>query len=87
MYIILTYDIKQQRVAKVLKICRKYLTHVQKSVFEGGITESKLRALEQELKQSIDVNEDMVCIYRMESVKYAKKEEIGVVKNRSHIIC
>ena len=86
MYIILTYDVKQQRVGKILKICRKYLKHVQKSVFEGAITEAKLKMLEMEIGQNIDVNEDMVCIYRMESVKYARKEEIGVVKNSSYII-
>lgn len=34
MYIILTYDVGSKRVEKVLKICRKYLVHVQKSVFE-----------------------------------------------------
>ena len=36
MFVVLVYDVKQERVGKVLKICRKYLTHVQNSVFEGG---------------------------------------------------
>lgn len=39
MYVILTYDVKVKRNPKVLKLCRKYLTHVQKSVFEGFISE------------------------------------------------
>ena len=49
MYVILVYDIHQKRVGKALKICRKYLIHIQKSVFEGNITESKLKALKEEL--------------------------------------
>lgn len=35
MFIILSYDINKKRVGKILKICRKYLVHVQKSVFEA----------------------------------------------------
>ena len=37
MLVIVTYDISVKRVAKVMKICRKYLAHVQKSVFVGMI--------------------------------------------------
>ncbi|MEM3489884.1 MAG: CRISPR-associated endonuclease Cas2, partial [Nitrososphaerota archaeon] len=40
MYVILAYDIGEERVNKVLKICRKYLTWVQNSVFEGDLTEA-----------------------------------------------
>ena len=35
MYVILTYDVGAKRVSKVMKTCRKYMVHVQKSVFEG----------------------------------------------------
>lgn len=41
MFVILVYDINIKRNKKVLKICRRYLNHVQKSVFEGVITEAK----------------------------------------------
>ena len=41
MYVILVYDINQKQVGRALKICRKYLMHVQKSVFEGNITLTK----------------------------------------------
>ena len=47
MFVIVTYDVNVKRNNKVLKICRKYLVHVQKSVFEGNITEAKLRKLQQ----------------------------------------
>lgn len=45
MYVILTYDVGAKRVSKVMKICRKYMVHVQKSVFEGNVTEAKLENL------------------------------------------
>ena len=69
MFIILSYDIKKKRVAKVMKICRKYLVHIHKSVFEGNITEAKLKRLNTELERVINTNEDSICIYEMEAYK------------------
>ena len=43
MFVIVVYDINRKRVGMALKICRKYLVHVQKSVFEGNITERQLK--------------------------------------------
>ena len=86
MFVILSYDINKKRVSKVMKTCRKYLVHVQESVFEGVITEGKLARLKTELKNIVNVEEDSVCIYQMESIKFAYKEEIGTVKVHSHII-
>ncbi|MBI1923322.1 CRISPR-associated endonuclease Cas2 [Candidatus Poribacteria bacterium] len=42
MYIILVYDIEEQRVAKVCKYLRQHLTWVQNSVFEGELTRAQL---------------------------------------------
>lgn len=86
MYVILTYDVNTKRVAKTMKICRKYLVHVQKSVFEGTITEAKLKRLKHELGNAVDPSVDSVCIYEMESLKYTKKEQLGLVQNFSSII-
>lgn len=86
MYVILVYDINQKCVGKALKICRKYLSHIQKSVFEGNITEAKLNSLKKELGNLVDVQRDSVIIYRLDSVKYTKKEQIGVVQSISNII-
>ena len=86
MYVILVYDIHQKRVGKALKICRKYLIHIQNSVFEGNITESKLKALKEELGHLIDTQMDSVIIYHLDSVKYTKKEQIGIVQSTSNVI-
>ena len=80
MFVILVYDIKEERVAKVLKICRKYLTWVQRSVFEGEITEAKLRILKDELKRVIDENYDSVIIYKFRTKHYYERETIGIEK-------
>jgi CRISPR-associated protein Cas2 len=53
MYIIAVYDINEKRVAMVLKIFRKYLTWIQKSVFEGELTEGQLAQLKAELKKRL----------------------------------
>jgi len=86
MFVILTYDVNQKRVGKVMKTCRKYLVHVQKSVFEGVIAEAKLNRLKKELEKIIDTDEDSICVYQMESLLYTKKDHIGVEIDYSHII-
>lgn len=60
MFIILTYDVNQKRVGKICKICKKYLHHMQKSVFEGEITESKLKQLKKEVESLIDTDKDAI---------------------------
>lgn len=86
MFVILTYDISTMRVAKVMKTCRKYLTHVQKSVFEGMITEGKLKQLKQELEHLIVCSEDEICIYKIENLKYTSKEKIGKETRNDNIL-
>lgn len=61
-YAFLFYDVNEKRVQKVFKICKKYLSHFQFSVFRGEITPSKLIELRTELKRVINEDEDFVCI-------------------------
>lgn len=81
MFVILFYDFGEKRVAKALKTCRKYLSWVQNSVFEGEITEANLRKLELELKQKMKLEEDSLIIYTFANMKYSTREVIGVEKN------
>ena len=53
-YAFLFYDVNEKRVQKVFKICKKYLSHFQYSVFRGEITPSKLIELRTELNKTID---------------------------------
>jgi CRISPR-associated protein Cas2 len=83
MYIIAVYDIGQKRVAKMLKLCRKYLNWIQNSVFEGEITESKLEQLKFEAKQIMDLDEDSFILFKTRQEKWLDKQIIG--KERSPI--
>ncbi len=86
MYVILVYDIKEERVAKVLKTCRKYLNWVQNSVFEGEITDAKLTKLKMELKKIMNSDEDSVIIYKMRTTRYSDREIMGVEKGGEELI-
>ncbi len=81
MYIILVYDINVKRVGKALKVCRRYLNWVQNSVFEGELSEAKLKALKLALKKVINPKEDSILIYRLREKRYIEKEVIGQEKN------
>lgn len=86
MFVIVTYDVAQKRVMKTMKICRKYLTHVQNSVFEGMITEGKLNKLKHELQKVIVPAGDSICIYEIQNIKYTRKESIGVIRRNDNIL-
>lgn len=86
MYVLLIYDVNAKRDAKVLKCCRKYLSPVQKSAFEGFITESLLGELKNGIKQIVCPEEDSVYIYELESPRYAKKENLGKISDMDNIL-
>ncbi len=82
MYVVLVYDISknnngQKRWSHVFKICKKYLSHIQNSVFEGEITKVQLTKLQQELKTYIDKQEDSVIIFKSRQEKWLNKEFWG----------
>jgi CRISPR-associated protein Cas2 len=71
-YVFLFYDVADEfsevgkyRVAKVFKICKKYLKHHQKSIFRGNITPANQIKLENELKKTIDKDLDFVTIIKV----------------------
>lgn len=86
MFVILTYDIGVKRVSKVLKTCRKYLSHVQKSVFEGMISDGELNKLKKELSNIINCEEDEISIYKLENIKFTSKDTIGKEKINNNIL-
>jgi CRISPR-associated protein Cas2 len=76
MYLILVYDINEKRVGKMLKLCRKYLSWIQNSVFEGDITESKLKELLHLAKLIMD-DKDSLILFKSRESKWLEKEVIG----------
>ena len=88
MYIILIYDIrtdeKGQRVLnRVFKTCKKYLSHIQLSVFEGEVSASQLNMLKEELKKEIRPDRDSVIIFNSRQKKWLDKEMLGLQDNKA----
>lgn len=76
-YAFLFYDVGEKRVQKVFKVCKKYLSHYQKSVFRGEISPSKLIQLRTELKKVIHNDEDFVCIIKLMNDSVFGEEILG----------
>ncbi len=88
MYIILVYDIKADETGarvmrNVFKICKKYLTHIQNSVFEGEVTSSSLKKLEYELSNWIRKDRDSVIIFKSRDSKWLLKEFWGLEDDKT----
>lgn len=77
MYVILVYDFGEKRVGKMLKLCRKYLNWIQNSVFEGEISEVKLKEMMQQVNMFIDKDEDSIILFKSTSQVYMDKEIVG----------
>lgn len=83
MYVILVYDFGERRVAKMLKLCRKYLNWIQNSVFEGEISEVKLKELLIQSDKFMDKSVDSIIIFSGNFQQALDKRIIG--KERSSI--
>ena len=77
MYVILVYDMGERRVGKMLKHCRKYLNWIQNSVFEGEITEVKLKEMVLDAKKIMNEDEDSLIIFKSRNERWLDKEVIG----------
>jgi len=81
MYVIMVYDVEQERVANVCKYLRQSLNWVQNSVFEGELTKAQLAKIKSGLSSIIDAEKDAVIIYTMRDAKWMGREIMGIDKN------
>ncbi len=81
MYVILVYDIDEKRLSKMLKLCRRYLNWIQNSVFEGEITDVKLKELISEAKKIMIEDKDSIIVFKSRQEKWLDKMIIGQEKN------
>jgi len=95
MIVILAYDINttdksgEKRLRKILKISRRYLFQVQKSVFKGELSYAKLNKLKKEIYEVIDRRKDKVVIYIFDSypgITNFDENQIGTFEAYSNII-
>jgi CRISPR-associated protein Cas2 len=62
MHVIVVYDTAVERNPRILRTCRKYLHHVQRSVFEGQVTPAQLRRFQAEVEFLLDLSYDSVIV-------------------------
>lgn len=74
---ILVYDVGIKRVAKTLKLCRKYLNWIQDSVFEGELSEAKLMELKNKIRLIIHDDADSVILFTNKIGYNMNKEILG----------
>ena len=82
MYVVLVYDVSQQengskRWSRIFKICKRYLTHIQNSVFEGEISEVRLKEPLSSAKKFIDESEDSIIVFKGPNHSSLEKEIVG----------
>ncbi len=87
MYCILIYDIEMNEggakaARNVFKTCKKYMTHIQKSVFEGELTELQCMKLNGELAKHIRKDSDSVIIFKSRNERWLDKEFWGLEDNK-----
>ena len=70
----------------MLRICRRYLRHSQKSVFEGSISEAKLKRLKNDLERVIVKKEDQILIYKFDSLRFTSSDIIGMHEEETNIL-
>lgn len=87
MYVILVYDINledkegQKVLRRVFKTCKKYLVHIQNSVFEGELLESQALKLKSELNRWIRDDKDSVIFFKSRSQRWLEKEFWGKMED------
>jgi CRISPR-associated protein Cas2 len=79
-YLIVTYDISEERVNRVRKTLKKYFMWVQNSVFEGDITEGKFAKCKTELLKIINTDKDSIYFYSLENRLNYRKTVFGIEK-------
>ncbi len=80
MYVIIVYDVAEERVTKVNKFLKQFLNWIQNSVFEGSISKASLEHIKVGLRKIIDSDYDTVYLFLSSSPHCFKRVTLGVEK-------
>lgn len=83
MYDIICDEKGKKILPKVFKICKKYLVHIQNSVFEGNISKANLIALQKELDEYIRKDKDSVIVFNTREERWMNKIFLGVKDDKT----
>ena len=87
MFVILSYDAESRRCGKLRKTAKRYLHPVQRSVFQGFLTEKQCRLLKEELSKILDTEKDAAVLYKLPQADFLQIDEIGTSDRREeHIL-
>jgi CRISPR-associated protein Cas2 len=75
-YVVVVYDMEAERTQKMLKFLRRYLTHVQNSVFEGDVTEGDLQEIRSFVDETLNEGESVI-IYELSSENLVSRTVYG----------
>lgn len=78
MYTIVVYDTAAERNPAILRTCRRYLHHVQRSVFEGELSAAQLKRFRAAVESEIDRTYDSVLVYTFPPGASAHRQSWGV---------
>lgn len=87
MLVIVTYDVStetpegRRRLRRVAKVCERIGQRVQKSVFECQVDQMQFEALERDLLQEIDPNEDNLRFYRLTEPYQLRIKQYGAFRS------
>lgn len=81
LYVIIVYDVNQNKVSKLCNYLRTKLNWIQNSAFEGEITKSQLLEIKASVKEIVNVSSDSVLIFIIRNKQWLNKEIIGIEKS------
>lgn len=80
MYVVVVYDTAAERNPKILRTCRKYLHHVQRSVFEGRLSQAQLHRFHATVEELLDLSYDNILVYTFPPGAAPERLEWGAVQ-------
>lgn len=86
MYCVIVYDVGVERVNRIHKYLKRYLTWIQNSVFEGELSDADFSSVKKYIKENIDFSIDSFLIFRFQSKHSVTKEILGQERNSTDTI-
>lgn len=81
-YYVCVYDVSVDRVQKVLRLFRRYLTWVQNSVFEGELSPAQYAELEAEVRALFEEHDSLI-VYELRTGRYFERRVVGVERGET----
>lgn len=86
MFTIMAYDVGEARVSKLRRLACKYLLPVQRSLFQGYLTERQLQSLKQEIARVVNPDTDRVIFYKAFDDSTLQTDELGLCAEQEMIL-